>query len=61
MALGVVIIEQCAVRTLQMSAGKVSGVVTEKGEIRCDQVLLAGGMWSRRFLGNLGCRCRPWP
>lgn len=54
MALGVVIIEQCAVRTLQMSAGKVSGVVTEKGEIRCDQVLLAGGMWSRRFLGNLG-------
>lgn len=54
MAKGVVIIEQCAVRTLQMSAGKVSGVVTEKGEIRCDQVLLAGGMWSRRFLGNLG-------
>ena len=54
MALGVVIIEQCAVRTLQMSAGKVSGVVTEKGEIRCDQVLLAGGMWSRRFLGTLG-------
>lgn len=54
MALGVVIIEQCAVRTLQMSAGKVSGVITEKGEIRCDQVLLAGGMWSRRFLGNLG-------
>ena len=54
MALGVVIIEQCAVRTLQMSAGRVSGVVTEKGEIRCDQVLLAGGMWSRRFLGNLG-------
>lgn len=54
MALGVVIIEQCAVRTLQMSAGKVSGVVTERGEIRCDQVLLAGGMWSRRFLGNLG-------
>lgn len=54
MAMGVVIIEQCAVRTLQMSAGAVSGVVTEKGEIRCDHVLLAGGMWSRRFLGNLG-------
>lgn len=54
MAMGVVIIEQCAVRTLQMSAGEVSGVVTERGEIRCDHVLLAGGMWSRRFLGNLG-------
>jgi glycine/D-amino acid oxidase-like deaminating enzyme len=54
MARGVVIIEQCAVRTLQLSAGAVSGVVTEKGEIRCDHVLLAGGMWSRRFLGNHG-------
>jgi len=29
--MGVVIIEQCAVRTLQMSAGVVSGVVTEIG------------------------------
>ncbi len=28
--------------------------MTERGEIRCEQVLLAGGMWSRRFLGNLG-------
>ncbi len=53
-ARGAIIIEHCAVRTLSTSAGKVSGVVTEKGEIRCDQVLLAGGIWSRRFLGNLG-------
>ena len=51
---GAVIVEQCAVRTLTMTAGKVSGVVTERGEIRCDQVLLSGGLWSRRFLGNLG-------
>ncbi|WP_017348156.1 NAD(P)/FAD-dependent oxidoreductase [Pantoea sp. A4] len=54
MAKGAVIIENCAVRTLTTQAGKVSGVVTERGEIRCDQVLLAGGLWSRRFLGNLG-------
>lgn len=53
-AKGAVIIEQCAVRTLQTSGGRVSGVVTEQGEIRCEQVLLAGGLWSRRFLGNLG-------
>jgi len=51
---GAVIVQQCAARTLTMSGGKVSGVVTEKGEISCDQVLLAGGAWSRRFLGNLG-------
>lgn len=53
MAKGAIIIEHCAVRTLQTSAGRVSGVVTEQGEIRCDQVLLAGGLWSRKFLGNL--------
>ena len=51
---GAVIVQQCAVRTLSTEGGKISGVVTEKGEIRCEQVLLAGGAWSRRFLGNLG-------
>lgn len=51
---GVTIIENCAVRNLSLTAGKVSGVITEKGEIICEQVLLAAGFWSRRFLGNLG-------
>lgn len=51
---GAVIVERCAVRALSLSGGKVSGVLTERGEIRCDQVLLAGGVWSRRFLGNYG-------
>ncbi|WP_028696419.1 NAD(P)/FAD-dependent oxidoreductase [Pseudomonas cremoricolorata] len=54
MAKGAVIIEQCAVRALVRSAGQVSGVLTEAGEVRCSQVLLAGGLWSRRFLGNEG-------
>ena len=53
-ARGARIVEHCAVRTLTTAAGRVSGVVTEQGEIRCEQVLLAGGLWSRRFLGNLG-------
>ena len=54
MAKGAVIVQNCAVRSLSTSAGRVSGVITEKGEISCDRVLLAGGAWSRRFLGNLG-------
>lgn len=53
-AKGAVVVENCAVRTLVTAAGRVSGVVTEQGEIRCDQVLLAGGLWSRKFLGNQG-------
>lgn len=51
---GATLVQQCAVRTLVRSSGKISGVVTEQGEIKCEQVLLAGGAWSRRFLGNEG-------
>ncbi|QIG47947.1 FAD-binding oxidoreductase [Nordella sp. HKS 07] len=52
-AKGAKIFTHCAVRGLETSAGKVSAVVTEKGRIACDTVVLAGGAWSRRFLGNL--------
>lgn len=51
---GGVIIENCAVRTIVSSAGQVTGVATERGEVRCDHVLLAGGYWSRKFLANMG-------
>ncbi|WKX28098.1 NAD(P)/FAD-dependent oxidoreductase [Tatumella ptyseos] len=50
--LGVVIVENCAVRSLITSGGRISGVMTERGEIKCEQVLLATGAWSRRFLMN---------
>lgn len=52
--LGAVIIENCAVRGVETSAGTVSSVVTEKGTIRTDRLVVAGGAWSRLFLGNLG-------
>ncbi len=44
----------CAVRSLDIEGGRVAGVITEKGRIRCDQVVLAGGAWSRLFAGNAG-------
>ncbi len=50
---GATIVQNCSVRTLSIDGGKVTGVVTEKGTIQCEKVLLAGGAWSRRFLGNL--------
>lgn len=46
--------QECAVRVVETAAGKVSGVVTEKGRISCSAVLVAGGVWSRLFLGNMG-------
>jgi glycine/D-amino acid oxidase-like deaminating enzyme len=50
---GANILTNCAVRGIETMAGRVSAIVTEKGRIVCDNVLLAGGAWSRRFLGNL--------
>ena len=44
----------CAVRGLETKGGRICSVVTEKGSIACDTVVLAGGAWSRRFCGNLG-------
>ena len=52
--LGAKVFTDCAVRGLETKAGRVSGVVTERGSIACDSVVLAGGAWSRLFAGNLG-------
>lgn len=54
--LGVHVLTECAVRGIQTSAGHVSGVVTERGEIACEQVVLAGGAWSSLFARNTGLR-----
>ena len=52
--LGATIVTRCAARGIETTAGRVSGVVTELGSIRCDAVVLAGGAWSRLFCGNMG-------
>lgn len=49
---GVTIFTGCAVRGIECSAGAVSAVVTERGRIRCNQVVVAGGAWSRLFCRN---------
>lgn len=55
-ALGAKFFQNCAVRGVETSAGKISAVVTENGSVQCGTVVLAGGAWSRRFLHNLGIR-----
>ena len=54
--LGATVLTQCAVRGIETQGGRVAGVVTERGRIACDAVVLAGGVWSRLFCGNLGLR-----
>lgn len=51
---GAHVLTSCAVRNIEAEAGRISGVVTEHGPIRCTSVVLAGGAWSRLFAGNLG-------
>lgn len=51
---GVKIVENCAVRMLDIAAGRVAGVITENGRIKTTQVVLAGGAWSSLFLRNHG-------
>ena len=53
-AAGATVLTECAVRGIETQGGRVSGVVTEKGRIGCDAVVLAGGAWSRLFCGNAG-------
>ena len=44
------VVQKCAARGLELAAGKVSGVITEKGVIRTPVVVLAGGAWAGSFL-----------
>lgn len=53
-ATGAMIRENCAVRGLDLEGGKVTGVITETGRLRADQVVLAGGAWSALLLRRHG-------
>ena len=54
--LGATLHQDCAARGLEIEAGKVAGVVTEKGTIRASAVLCAGGAWSSLFCRRHGVR-----
>jgi len=53
---GGLIREDCAVRTLDVQAGAVTGVVTEAGTVKAHTVVCAAGAWSNQFLANHGIR-----
>ena len=66
------ILEHTEVTGFRHSAGRVTAVATSAGDLPCDSVVVAGGMWSRRLLRHLGYRLAmyagkgysftvPWP
>ena len=52
--LGVSLHQNCAVRGLDTTGGRVSGVFTERGRIRTSAVLCAGGAWASMFCRRHG-------
>lgn len=52
--MGARVVTGCAVRGLDLQAGRVAGVLTERGRVRTSTVLCAANVWSRLFCGNHG-------
>lgn len=46
---GATIIENCKVLDMKTRGGKVTGVITEQGDIDCEYVVNCAGMWAREF------------
>lgn len=53
---GGTVLTSCAVRGLDIEAGRVAGVVTEHGTIKTSSVLCSAGAWTSLFCRSLGIR-----
>jgi len=53
---GAIVLAHCAVRGIERTGGRAAAVITERGRIACDAVVLAGGAWSSLFCASLGIR-----
>lgn len=51
---GAHVVTGCAVRALDIRAGRVAGVVTERARVACEAAVLAAGAWSRLFAWGAG-------
>lgn len=51
---GAVIVEGCGVVAIERTAGRITGVATERGQVRAGAVVLAAGATTHRFLSSLG-------
>lgn len=56
MKLGGCVLQQCAARGIETAAGRVAGVITERGVIRTPTVVLSAGAWASSFCHQLGIR-----
>jgi len=58
---GARLFEDTAVTGVATGGGRVTAVVTARGEIRCDAVALCTGLWSRKTAALAGVATPVWP
>ena len=51
---GAQIFSHCAVRGIDRAAGRIQGVITERGRVAASMVVCAGGAWTGRFCRSMG-------
>jgi len=51
---GAQIFSHCAVRGIDRAAGRIQGVITERGRVAASVVVCAGGAWTSRFCRSMG-------
>lgn len=60
-ARGATVFEDTTVTGILTRDGKVAGVETPRGTIRCDAIALCGGLWSRKVAAMAGAAVPLWP
>ena len=60
-ARGVRIFEETAVTGVMTRGGRIAGVETVRGTVRCDAIALCTGLWSRRVAAMAGVEVPVWP
>lgn len=51
---GVTIAEHTAVHSIEVDGGRIRAVVTDRGRIECDKVVLCAGQWTRALAATVG-------
>ena len=60
-ARGTQIFEDTPVRGILTRSGRVTGVETDRGTVRCDAVAVCTGLWSRKTAAMAGVEVPVWP
>ena len=58
---GLRIHEDTGVTGILTGGGRITGVETDRGAVRCDAIALCAGLWSRKVASMAGAEVPVWP